>query len=66
MKRILLTGSNGFIGKNLKQSLSSKDVLYELNESFYKDIDWKYKLNEDLLITQPNVIFHVGACSDTL
>jgi ADP-L-glycero-D-manno-heptose 6-epimerase len=66
MKRILLTGSNGFIGKNLKQSFSSKDVLYELNENFYKDIDWKFKLNEDLLITQPNVIFHVGACSDTL
>lgn len=66
MKRILLTGSKGFIGKNLMKSFSPKSELYELNESFYEDGNWKYNLNRDLLIIQPTVIFHVGACSNTL
>ena len=66
MKRILLTGSNGFIGQNLKKSLPKSSEILELNESFFNKEDWKLTLNSNLLITQPDVIFHVGACSDTL
>jgi len=66
MKKILLTGSDGFIGKNLKKSFSQKDVTYELNENVYENEDWKTKLYGYLLEIQPTVIFHVGACSDTL
>lgn len=61
---ILVTGYKGFIGKNL---------LHEPNHSFLK-IDDEYfseknpqKFIEEFLdLNKPDVIFHVGACSDTL
>jgi ADP-L-glycero-D-manno-heptose 6-epimerase len=66
MKRILLTGSKGFIGQNLKNVLPKKSEIFELNESFYDNDKWKLMLNTNLLVLQPDVVFHVGACSDTL
>lgn len=65
MKKAFITGTNGFIGKRLKESLNDHEI-FEINEDIFDDFDWidtlKYKLNN----TKPNVIFHVGACSDTL
>lgn len=68
MKRILITGSKGFIGKRLLDSLFFNDSI-ELkgidDEYFYND-DWIKELNRILNSFKPNVVFHVGACSDTL
>ena len=54
--KVLITGTNGFIGGQLK-----------------KYFDNPLELNEDSLVThvwldehQPDAVFHVGACSDTL
>jgi ADP-L-glycero-D-manno-heptose 6-epimerase len=66
MKKILLTGSNGFIGKNLKKELETENIVFELNEDFYEKENWKNDLKEFLLKIHPSTIFHVGACSNTL
>lgn len=64
--RILITGTKGFIGKNLLSSIFEHNVL-EINEDiFNSDKGWTTELKEKLSIFNPNVIFHVGACSDTL
>lgn len=67
MIKVLLTGSKGFIGQNLKIELENLGFeILEINEDIFKDIDWKKKTIETLQKTQPNAIFHVGACSNTL
>jgi ADP-L-glycero-D-manno-heptose 6-epimerase len=67
--KILVTGSDGFIGKSLCYYIESKmDITpYTLETAdFYNDIDWALKLTTELYEINPDVIFHVGACSDTL
>lgn len=65
--RTLVTGSEGFIGKNLVSVLQDKD--FEISElelnDFYSE-NFQTKLQEFLKEERPEVIFHVGACSDTL
>lgn len=64
--RILITGTKGFIGKNLLSSLFEYNVL-EINEDIFESEKWwTTELNDKLNNFKPNVIFHVGACSDTL
>jgi ADP-L-glycero-D-manno-heptose 6-epimerase len=67
MTNVLLTGSKGFIGQNLKIELIKQgfDVL-EINEEIFISTGWKVELLLLLMRNKPNVIFHVGACSDTL
>lgn len=67
MTKILLTGSKGFIGQNLKIELIKQgfDVL-EINEDIFLSKGWKVDLLLLLIRNKPEVIFHVGACSDTL
>ena len=62
--KILITGTEGFIGRNLLNELSDKYEIYTLEESDLSS-DWKSKVKNffDLSL---NVVFHVGACSDTL
>lgn len=67
MKKVLLTGSEGFIGKNLKEELESRGYeISEINEDIFDSKSWKVDLLLFLERTKPEVIFHVGACSDTL
>ena len=62
--KILVTGSDGFIGKSLLYHIK---VPYTLDvNDFYNDEDWSSKLEEKLNSINPAVILHVGACSDTL
>jgi len=63
--KILITGSKGFIGKNLLDFLRGNEIL-EINEDIFNTNDWIRELNEKLNSNKPEVIFHVGACSDTL
>jgi ADP-L-glycero-D-manno-heptose 6-epimerase len=67
MERIIITGTNGFIGQNLLNKLkeSHRDIL-EINETIFTNPDWIIELYNVLNSFSPTVIFHVGACSDTL
>lgn len=67
MKTILITGSKGFIGKNLLRELKKESsIIIEVNEDIFENDDWDKDLSILLLDNQPDVIYHVGACSDTL
>lgn len=65
MKKAIITGTNGFIGSNLKRRIESEFQIVEINEDIF-DIDesWREILND--LIVDCDVFFHVGACSNTL
>lgn len=67
MKKVLLTGSKGFIGQNLKQELLEKNFhVIEINEEIFQSQTWIDEVRKILYLNNPEVLFHVGACSDTL
>lgn len=61
--KVLITGTNGFIGSNLKKHFDSP---YEINEDFLLEPNWPSILEDELDKCLPQVVFHVGACSNTL
>lgn len=67
MKKALVTGGMGFIGRNLISALS-KRFPYEI-ETFGEEIfgrnNWPDWIRFFLSEVRPSVVFHVGACSDT-
>lgn len=67
MSKVLVTGTLGFIGKNLYKKLteSYSDVIRVEEDLFYTE-GWQDKLQEQLKLANPDVVFHVGACSNTL
>jgi len=65
MKNILITGTNGFIGNNLKKSLSQYNII-EINEDIFNHNAWYILLKQKLSTEKPEAVFHVGACSNTL
>jgi ADP-L-glycero-D-manno-heptose 6-epimerase len=67
MKTALLNGSNGFIGQNLKKRLLDLNFfIIEINEDAFQSETWEIDIKKSLDFHRPEVIFHVGACSDTL
>lgn len=68
MEKILVTGTDGFIGSNLVKELELYDKfqIYKINEDIFSKDSWTHDLLNLLLEIKPTVIFHVGACSDTL
>lgn len=66
--RIAITGTKGFIGSNLLTKLQKKEKnsFLEINEDLLSLEDWQIVLVNKLNNFQPKVIFHIGACSDTL
>ena len=62
--KILITGTDGFIGRNLYKKLKSKYEIFRFEKDSLKG-DWKSLLKS---IFDEGIIgvFHVGACSDTL
>ena len=67
MNQVLVTGSSGFIGKNLAKHLGELGVTIKLLDSdYFKDLDWQSSLLNLLKDFDPEAIFHVGACSNTL
>ena len=64
--KILVTGSKGFIAKNLIAKLQDHEVLGIDLEDFYNGPDWRLTLGNIITKFSPDVIFHVGACSDTM
>lgn len=67
MNKVLVTGSRGFIGKNLSKYLAHLGHNVELIDSeYFEDSEWKTSLFIFLEKCNPRAIFHVGACSNTL
>ena len=68
MKKVLITGSQGFIGSRLVSHLSKTNEcqIFTLTEDIFDNDTWVDDIKLMLLSIQPDVIFHVGACSDTL
>lgn len=66
MIRVLVTGSKGFIGKNLVQEIENSYEIFELGEEIFESENWVSLLSLLLRGMKPSVVFHVGACSNTL
>ena len=64
--RILLTGSEGFIGKNLQTALLDSGVasVTTIEQSYMDYIGWETSLFKAL--EKVDMIFHVGAITDTM
>lgn len=65
MKKIIITGTNGFIGSNLKNELELNYEIIEINEDIFKNTSWKDEVSKHFWL-DIFAVFHVGACSDTL
>ena len=65
MEKIIITGTKGFIGSNLKKELEGKYEIIEINEDIFQNISWKEEVSKHFWLDIKGV-FHVGACSDTL
>jgi ADP-L-glycero-D-manno-heptose 6-epimerase len=67
MLRALVTGFEGFVGSNLFRDLQSKGYeVFGIDKEYLDYDEWEQELNRRLDSIGPDVIFHVGACSDTL
>lgn len=63
----MVTGSKGFIGKRLLNALIDLGTEAKgLDEDYFRDDDWERHLVTTLNRCNPEIIFHVGACSNTL
>lgn len=62
--KILITGTEGFIGRNLKQELESKYEILTFEELNLEG-NWKNQL-QSIFRDGLEAVFHIGACSDTL
>ena len=66
-KTICVTGDQGFIGNALKNELIRMGYQVKgLEKWIFDRTRWQDRLIEYLVDMQPDVVFHVGACSDTL
>ena len=65
MKKIIITGTNGFIGSNLKKELINRFEIIEINEDIFDLPNWKTDVLK-LFNNKISAVFHIGACSDTL
>lgn len=67
MNKVLVTGSNGFIGRNLSKHLGKLGFTVKLLDSdYFNELDWQNSLLGLVNDFDPKVIFHVGACSNTM
>lgn len=64
--KVIITGTRGFIGKNLIQKVKDFFDCYETNEGIFSSGDFTTELISTLEEVDPIAIFHVGACSNTL
>jgi len=67
LKKQVVTGSAGFVGKRLVASLMKQGIeVSGIDDDYFKSQHWKQDLITSLEAANPQVVFHVGACSDTL
>jgi len=67
MKKVIVTGTRGFIGKSMMTYLNSLGFLtHGFDDSYLLNKNWEEKLLLTLNTLNYDAIFHIGACSDTL
>ena len=65
--KALVTGNLGFIGSQLQKDLElNNHTVIGIDKEYLDKKNWKQVLNDFLTSSKPDVIFHIGACSDTL
>jgi len=66
MKKILITGFEGFVGKNVTAYLQENHnfSLTLIEKSYFSEENWEQDLEQ--LICESNIILHIGADSNTL
>jgi ADP-L-glycero-D-manno-heptose 6-epimerase len=65
METIIITGTKGFIGSNLKKELDGKYEIIEINEDVFDKSTWKDEVAKYFWLNI-RCVFHIGACSNTL
>jgi ADP-L-glycero-D-manno-heptose 6-epimerase len=65
LEKIIITGTLGFIGSNLKKELESRFEIIQINEDIFQSISWREEVSK-FFWTDLKAVFHVGACSNTL
>ena len=67
MKKVLVTGGKGFIGRNIISALSrsSESDIASFDEEIFENDDWSSWVKNFLSDNTPTEVLHVGACSDT-
>lgn len=67
MKKVIVTGTRGFIGLNLMMELTRQGYLvHGFDDSYLLSKNWEKDLILTLNTLEYDAVFHVGACSDTL
>jgi ADP-L-glycero-D-manno-heptose 6-epimerase len=67
MKKVIVTGTRGFIGLSLMNELNKLGYLtHGFDDSYLYENNWTEKLIQTLETLNYDAVFHVGACSDTL
>ena len=67
MKKVIVTGTRGFIGLNLMVELNRLGYLtHGFDDSYFLLENWEEELLKTLNSLNYDAVFHVGACSDTL
>lgn len=65
--KAFITGYKGFIGSNLLTNLTEKfETIIKVDIEIFDKKNWREYLIQLLETNKPDVVFHVGACSDTL
>lgn len=62
--KVLITGAEGFVGRNLKRELQSEYTIFTFEEREL-DFDWRTTIKQ-MFEQGLECVFHIGACSDTL
>jgi ADP-L-glycero-D-manno-heptose 6-epimerase len=65
MKKAIITGGKGFIGSNLMEEIKDRYEVIQIEEEFLNFSNWEEKIL-DIFSKEIEVVFHVGACSNTL
>ena len=65
MEKIIITGTDGFVGSNLKKELGSRYEILEINEDIFKTVNWREEVSKFFWM-EIRGVFHIGACSNTL
>lgn len=64
--KICVTGNRGFIGRALQSELQKQGfIVIGIDSWIFQREPWKEKLKDYLEKINPDVVFHVGACSNT-
>lgn len=65
--KVCVSGDKGFIGRALRNELERKGyIVISLESWIFERERYQDRLHEYLVNINPDAIFHVGACSDTL